>query len=250
MNGQKAPPKLHAWLGRHKIIFETVAVTVFTFASIFVAILQWHTAEKQADISKRQSLPNFVIATHRVRSQGQEEPSLIDDELHVQNFGGPARALEHQITTFLRFTTLTKGDSAPNRTDVQLNGYYNSTRVTNDAVTGLLIKSWGHGNDQQLENLLKEIQELAGKKGYICIVELARYIKLTYSDLFDQNHAEYFFVPTVGVASRISAAEGRGWVDAFYEEYQWEDVPSDRIDLGRSTAQEVWDRAMPEQKRK
>ena len=48
MSGEslESPTRMHAFLTRHKIIFETIAVTVFTVAAIFVSYLQWQTAER------------------------------------------------------------------------------------------------------------------------------------------------------------------------------------------------------------
>jgi hypothetical protein len=42
---------------------------------------------------------------------------------------------------------------------------------------------------------------------------------LVYSDLFEKIHTEYVFVRPVNGADRISAREGRKWVDHFYEDF-------------------------------
>lgn len=228
------PSQTHAWLGRHKIIFETVAVAVFTLASIFVAWLQWRTAERQADISMRQSQPNFVITVHQVWNE--KESFFTDDELLIQNFGGAPRGLRDQITTFLHITASASGDSKPRYADIPLRGYYNSAMITSDVVTGQLVKSIGYRNDRKMADLTKQVRDIAATNGYNCTIELHRYVKLVYSDLFEQSHVEYFSVAPINGADRIPASEGNKWVDQFNE--------SDGVDLNNTTAQEIWGRVM------
>src|SRR5438067_12693135 len=76
----------HGWLRRHKIIFETVAVASFTIATIFVSWLQWRTSEKQAEISRRQIQPNFLVSDHQLKKEG--ESSFEDEERQGQQCGG------------------------------------------------------------------------------------------------------------------------------------------------------------------
>src|ERR1043165_652852 len=103
MSSVSNPPSwFHAWLSRHKILFETVAVTCITLAAVFVSYLQWKTASLQAAISLKQVQPNFVVSCRQIWNA--EAGRVTDDELQIQNFGGAPRELHHQYATILHFT--------------------------------------------------------------------------------------------------------------------------------------------------
>lgn len=232
------PSSFHAWLSRHKIIFETVAVSCITAAAVFVSYLQWKATTLQTDISIKQSQPNFVISSQQIWNE--KEAAFTDDELQIQNFGGPPRGLGHEFATVLQLTTLTKGDSIPRKIDIPVRGYYTIAAITSDAVTGRLVKLKGFRNDRRMADIETELREVAGADGYICIAELKRYVKLKYRDLFDAEHIEYFFVAPIGGGSRIPTAQGTKVVDRFDQDFD----SLDGVDITNTSAKEIWARAI------
>lgn len=233
----KPPMPVHAFLTRHKIIFETVAAVALTIASVLVAYLQWRTAQRQADISLRQVQPNFVISVHQIMREG--ETSFTEEEMHVQNFGGPAHELNSTITTWYQVKGSTSGKPFEQFTvNLPVNNYYHSNYIRSDTVSGMLVRAVGNRNNEKMTQLEREVAESARSAGFdTCLLSLEEYIRLDYLDLFDQRHTEYFHVwPTIG-ARRISQEEGRQWVDDFNKR-----LDERGIQFGRTTAGQIIER--------
>ncbi len=237
MSDQRNPSEVHAWLRRNKVYFEAVAATVFILASILVAFLQWQTARRQEEISTSQIQPNFVVAVHT--SLNPKEDAFTDNELLIRNFGGPPRGLHDETTTFLHITTLSNDGKEYSETDIPFVGYYFSESIASDSVAGLMIKKTGYRNNEKMAVLTDGFRKIAAADGYICNVRLRVFVKLAYTDLFDQSHLEYFSVESAGVASPISASEGNKWVDRFNL------VRADAVDLDTITAQKLWEKLQP-----
>ena len=229
------PTRLHAWLHRHQVIFLTAAATILSIASVIVGYLQWDTARQQATITLRKEQPNFVVTANQIWNS--DESRVTDEELHIQNFGGPAHELQHQAITFLNVSA-TKGPDKRNIL-IPVNGFYTACGITADSVSGLLVRCRGYRNDEKLFGLEKSFWEMAKGKGYDAVeLDTVRYVGLSYDDLFDKHHSIYLQVEPIKGARQISTTEGRRLVEEFWANF----YRDGGVEFGSLTAEKVYER--------
>lgn len=236
MSSKKQPTKIHAFLERHKIIFEVFAAICLGAASIWVGWLQTGIAEKQNQISERQVQPVFFIATQQ--KWDKERSVFGENELLIHNFGGPARELRCEVGVYLNATIFAEINASPEEVAIPVLNYLNNRyRTQNDAV-GLLIKVSSHENNYKISNLQKELSEIANDSGFIFSEYITVFVRLEYIDLLDQKHIDYYQVEAVHGGRRISDEEGAKWVG---NDFPIKNMKmNEYIDIDRTTSKEAW----------
>ena len=86
----------------------------------------------------------------------------------------------------------------------------------------MLVRGVGDRNNEKAAQLEHQVCDLSKEQGYdSCVIDLRQYVKLEYSDLFEEKHTEYFYVRPVSGGRHISSKDGHEWVDDFWAKY-WE----------------------------
>lgn len=235
---QQEPTRLHAWLKRHKVIFETLATAVFTFASIFVAWLQWRTAETQIEISRRQSQPNIIVSTQHLKEAN--EASFSNEELHVQNVGGIAKNLKADVAVWFEFELFTsqgKKDSI----FIPITGYYGAHFVNGEIATGILVRCKGHRNWAKFINFYDQLKERVKSAGLgLGYLNQHEYVKITYRDVFDEQHEQYYKASNIG-STQLSKQDGVQWVERYSDK-----VGKESLDIDTMTVDQLFERIKSE----
>lgn len=207
---------MKAWLERNKILFETVAAVMLSVMAIFISWQQFKVAEMQTRIAERQVLPQFVIVSRQVKSS-VESQMYDEDILSVENKGAVVSSFSVKPAVLFNFVITTYGDAdnkfKQNKLDreVFVQDYYFGVGLSPTG-QGLLATVKGgtkknHSKAVQLEN---DLEEYCRSKGWYSKVDIKRFVNISYVDLLGREHNEYYFVPLIYGAARISEKEGRG----------------------------------------
>jgi hypothetical protein len=221
--------RLRSFLRQNKIFFETVAALALSLMAVVVGVAQYKTMSQQTSliglqtrIAEAQALPQFEIA---IKQKLNVDTAKFDDNyLVVENHGGPVHRFDSEPAYFLKVTVVTQSNSM-GKVEIPVNGYFLSQAVSSSG-TGVLTTIMGNHNNASFINLNHQISEAALARGWpVGFVEERILVTLSYFDLLDRPHKDYYEVPTVGGGWRLSDPDGEA---AFKE---WDKFP--RLELSK-----------------
>jgi hypothetical protein len=224
--------KLRNFLTVNKIFFDTLTTFALASMAVIVAFAQWTVMNQQAQYQEQQTtmqhtqaLPKFVIETDQLWNE--DKTFRETEKLMVYNYGNSAYNVHVNNVVFLDATLTHQGETQKRR--IAIADYYTFTDITNNP-TGLVSSSSVTGNNSAFYNLeqhLLEPMNTMDAKGLMSI-NLARYVSITYTDVFNETHTEYYRVNDVIPADSIDKSEGVG---AFEEYYDPKEAPRSVFDL-------------------
>jgi hypothetical protein len=212
-------------LTRNEIIFKTVAASALSLMALIVSAGQLFTAREQIAVASLQEriaeiqlLPQFEIAIHQRRNN--ETGKFDDNYLEVINTGSPVHEFTAEVATFLRVSGFNThiGNNAvsviPSRIattkfEIPFGGYFPMQEVS-PAGKGQLVTSSGYHNNAAMIALENSVREAADNaKWNVLNLDTLVYLKLTYQDMLDRLHEDYYTVPNVGGGLRMKDADGK-----------------------------------------
>jgi len=221
--------KIRICLQKNKIFFETIAAVLVSGAAVFVSWSQLQVYRAQTTIQEQTVLPHFVITARQIASL-QEPVTYDDDVITIRNVGAPISQFSVRNAVLFHITV---DDQTLNKwritRDIFINGYYISTAHTAEA-TGLLATIRGIRNNKMqaaLEHNFREVSRTYGKFG---LIEIKRFIQISYIDLLGRGHTEYYFVPMIYGAARLTDQEGKEVFDAWERSLSAEILEFAKID--------------------
>ncbi len=226
-----SPTALHAWLDRHKIIFEIIVGSALVCASIIVSFLQWRTAHLQALLAKRQSEPTFSISTHQTKPNGEEK--FTDEELYITNVGAMALEPRGKIRTWIEGSLIGKNEPVKKTLLVPLKGYYFASLISGGQVTGLLEKYSGGHNWQTWIDLDRAATKLAASKDYYLELRLRTYAEVSFKNILGEQQTKYYRVEPITGSVQISNEDGKRFVDDAF-------APMNFVELGKLTPEDLF----------
>lgn len=205
--------QVRAWLKRNKVFFETITALALSVMAIIVAVGQYYTTSRQTSfmalqtqIAEAHALPQFEIA---VKQKLNVETAKFDDNyLIVDNHGGPVHGFDVEPAYFLKVSIVDQR-FASGKAQIPVSGYFLSQAVSSSG-TGLLTTIIGNHNNARFVDLNHQLSAAATARGWsVGLLEERVFLALTYLDLLDRRHEEYYEVPTVGGGWRLPDATGR-----------------------------------------
>ena len=212
--------KLRSFLNKNRIFFETIAATTLTIMAIVVAVAQLITTneqtaylEQQTIIERSQALPRFTV---QVKQFMNEEGTFAEDEkIMVYNHGNIAYNIKVDAVIFFELTYSENNKSRNLR--IPISGYYAANIYTGDS-TGLIVSSYDAKNHYKRFNLQNQLYDLEETTGRTISIDVKRYVKISYTDIFEVDHVEYYFVPIIYGGELLETAEG----EKIFNEYDSE----------------------------
>lgn len=194
----------------NKIFFETLAAVFLTIMSIIVGIAQWSSAnsqnkiaEIQKELAEAQALPSFEIKIEQFKDQ--QSGMYNRNDLIILNHGGPAYNFEAESAYFIKTTYADPTVSCELR--VPLDGYF-AADFEGSGSTGQLVQMYGDKNNLMYSELTNEPIELNKNNSYALNLQQELYLKLSYTDLLNRSHMEYYQVHAVRGGKRIDDKTG------------------------------------------
>jgi len=218
---------VRGWLTRNKILFETVAATWLTIASIAVAIVQANiavrqglTAEKQnvlldkqnglvelqSRVAEAQAMPTFDIRIQQVLNPATSRAD--QNVLNIDNSGGPVREFDARAIYFIEITAgeKTMPYRNPVRLRIPINDYY-AYRAVTSASKGQLVSISGHDNNLAFTAFSRALSAAASEHNWIYAnTEQKTFLHIEYIDILNRPHEEYYEVAPV-LGSRLISKE-------------------------------------------
>jgi hypothetical protein len=199
----------HVWLKANKIWFETVAASLLSAMAIVVSVQQSRMASKQTEllsfqtrIAEAQSLPQFEIA---IRQKSNKATGKSDGNLLViNNRGGTVHDFKADVAYFLVLTAYSGEGVDISREEVATTGYF-TDRVLSAAGIGELVTMSGDHNSARTNELRVALAKLvnAKKDFWFVLLDDQIVVRLSYSDILDRSHEEYYEAQLRGGGLRL-----------------------------------------------
>lgn len=226
---------LRAFLKRNKIFFETGAATLLSAMAVILSIAQYDLAKIQTETARQQALPHFVIATRQVMDA--EDRMYVEDRIYVNNLGGIARDLESNTAVFFDVDIAIQDIGHHRKLQLPVSGYYGITRPTDNGI-GQVLEISGYLNNKKFVQLERDSRKLtAERKGLYCVIQIRRYLKLDYLDVFNKEHVDYFSIPRYG-GRPMEPREGKKIFDKYNASFKDLEI----ADFDKLTAENLFER--------
>jgi hypothetical protein len=195
------------WLNKNKIFFETIAVVLLAIMAIIVS---WNTNQivsYQTDIMKSEHLPIIHLDTALIYDTSTE--NYTRDELIISNLGAPLSEFESQEAIFFKVQYGLINKELKTAL-IPIYGYYFLGGTGN--ATGKLEKLANYalpeGNNYKAVHVTWAFSDFAQKKNAHGFVDLVRYIRVIYKDIFGEIHDEFYIASPLGTY-RLNETEGK-----------------------------------------
>ena len=159
----------------------------------------------QTDIAKRQLLPTFVISAAQLK--GDLKDFYSEDKIFIENKGFPISEFDCKSIVFFN-VEITKIADFHKKVFIPINGYYSGTALTAKG-DGLLATIEGYRNNLKAANFERKFSKFCGERGEIGIIHILRYVRIGYKDAFGEKHIEYFDVPMIYGAYKMTSEKGK-----------------------------------------
>ncbi len=206
-----------------KFYLETIAATLISIMAVLVAfsqcsifLEQTKLLKVQTDIAKKQFLPTFVISAAQLKEDLKDYYS--EDKIFIENKGFPVSEFNCESRVFFN-VKLTKISVFHKEAFIPISGYYSGTAHTAKG-DGLLATIEGYRNNLKAAKFERKFSEYCGGKGEFGNINILRYVRISYRDTFGVEHIEYFDVPMIYGAYKMTSEKGK----EIFKEYdeKWE----------------------------
>ena len=201
--------KIRDWLTANKIFFETITAVLLSLMALMVLIQTNQIASYQTTIMKSEHLP--ILHLNVDLEWNSTAAKYSEDELTISNIGAPLGELKSRVAIFFRVKWETQNNE-PKEALVPINDYY-YVEITDNPQGELrryyYLDSSGHrGNYYKAVNINWEFSDYANEKNATGYVDLLKYVKLIYKDIYGDNHIEYYLVSDLN-SYRLGEKEGQ-----------------------------------------
>ena len=233
------------WLSNYEIIFTTITTVALSIMAIIVSIAQNKTAKRQAKLMEQQSeLMNMQLLVDKKHVSPhisvklkfvfeKDTQGAIGQRVIVENTGGEAYNLDFRTAVFWK--VVINYPSGIKFGMIRINNYLRSRFYNNN--TGLLCDAYYDGNLAQAANIHSEFNQIFNEAGIIAFITPFIYAKLSYDDIFNENHIDYYYLLPEFDGKKMSEEEG-GKIFSNAEDSSviaeldfWEIKPNDLINL-------------------
>jgi len=179
--------RFRKFLENNKIFFEVFVSATLSFMAVFVSFKANSIANTQTRIMEQENMPQLEI---RMTQDYNQELKIYDNNNWlVFNRGGKIIDFETAECTFFKFYYGQNQDSIV----IPIYGYFNMRGILSGESEGLIYQVDNNHNGKMEIALRDSLLNY----GYF---EMTSYIEITYSDIFDKKHSDYFQIAP-GIAS-------------------------------------------------
>lgn len=226
-----------------KFCLETIAATLISIMAVLVAFSQCSISRDQTkllkvqtDIAKRQLLPTFVISA--VHQKEDSKNTYTEDKIFIENKGFPISEFDCESRVVFK-VELTKISESHKKAFIPINGYYSGTIYTANG-DGLLATIEGYKNNLKAAKLERKFSEYCREKGEIGNIDIFRFIRISYKDALEVKHIEYYDVPMIYGAYKMTSEKGKEVFNEYDEKSKHYDFP----DFDQLTIKEIYNLIM------
>lgn len=175
---------IRQWLEKNKIFLDVVSAMLLPVAAVYVAYKANSIADVQTKIMEQQVMPRIEIRTDQIFNEKNE---LSDTQMFsVFNMGGKLSNFDYDHVEFLNIE-LYNGISSNDTILLPIADYQVVGGIISGNSEGLVYTLTNSHGDSSIVNLRNNL--ITKHIGYCNILS---YAKVTYEDLFGNEHKEYF----------------------------------------------------------
>lgn len=192
------------WLERNKIFLEVLSIVISPIAAVYVAYKANEISDSQTRIMEQQEMPRIEVRTSRLYN---EESKVYDtDMLAVFNMGGKLANFDIKTMEFLQLEVYRPRAAKNDTLMLEIEEYYTTGGVLSGNSEGLIYTVDNNHGDARIVSLRDTL--LNKHIGYCDVVS---YAQITYNDVFDNKHIDYFKTnPSVVKVSEAEWKKYRG----------------------------------------
>ncbi len=180
-------------LNKNKIFFDVIVASLLSFMAIYISIQANKIADAQTKIMEQENLPQLEI---RMTQDYNEKIKIYDNNVWLFfNRGGKLSDFDTRDYSFFKFTAI--NGSKIDSLKLPLYSYLNMRGTLTGESDGLIFQI------DNAHNGVKEV-ELRNSLMNFGYFEIQSYMEITYTDIFDKKHAEYFRISPGPGVSKIS----------------------------------------------
>lgn len=206
------------FLNRNKVFYEVIVAFLLSLMAIKVSCNANKIAETQTKIMEQESLPQIEIRGYQ--GFNQEKKVYDNTTFLVYNRGGKLSDFSIENMTFIRFVP--RGIEERDKMNIPIYGYFGMQGVLSGDAQDLV---YSFDTDHQ-DDIEVNLRDSLSNKGYL---QIESYVKVSYADISDQTHFEYFFLRPTSV--KISEKE--------WEEHQNIFDDNDKLSFPKLTASKL-----------
>ncbi|MED4781006.1 hypothetical protein [Brevibacillus choshinensis] len=207
-------------LNDNKVYFEIVGIIVpilLSVLALIISIQAKNISEIQLNLSKSQILPLFRFKIDLIYNNSKD--FYDQDFLRVYNDGSSIVELEHKVLVFIQVELEDKKNASLKKLLMPLENYYRVSGQTGESKGELAYDFYsinGVGNNEKFIQISNDFRKLLNEKGSYGSIELKRYIRLNYKDVFGATHEDYFAIDGYG-SRKMEKEEVNKIVDIYVE---------------------------------
>lgn len=177
-----------------------------SWGQLRISCAQTNLARLQTQISEQAIMPHFVIAARQLK--GSPQSSVFDeDKITVQNVGAVVSDFRCGYVVAFDVELINQDNHEQRKARFFVNGYYFGQGFTASG-KGLLVTIEGYQNNHKFSVLSRGFSDVAQSNKNYEEMMIRRFILLRYTNLLGKSHREYYYVPLLYGASRISQEDG------------------------------------------
>lgn len=191
--------KCRDWLVKNKIFFETITAVFLTIMAIVVSFEANQISSYQTEIIKKQQLPILHFEVDQIYDSATS--NYTRDELTISNVGSPLSEFKSDYAIFFKIDSGQR-DEPPKTALIPLEGYYFHTVITNKPVGELArIANYAipEGNNYKAGQTMRSFYKYAEERNAWGLIDIVRYVRVKYKDIFGDYHIEYYYVSPLNV---------------------------------------------------
>lgn len=219
--------KIRKWLKKNKIFFDTLAVIGIALMSIMLSYMSIQISADsnqiafyETEIMKMQNQPIFQFDVNNIYHDSKYE----EEQLIISNKGSPVSGFTSNYIVFLEITYYENG-SFSEFVLIPIYDYYGLIYPSGN-LSGEMsnLEGWHKANPKKWNyDEVKKANELFGDFAYknnaIGHINILRFMKVRYTDIFGNTHNETYYIRPFGDRSYKLTKEDERLICNYYDEY-------------------------------
>lgn len=225
---------IRKWLESNKIFFETILAVGLTIMAIMLTLMSINISNHanqiafyETELMKMENQPIFHFATNNVFHSDNNDSIYWEEQLTINNIGKPLKEFDCEDMIFMKIVYSESDHYAYEFVLIPINDYYYFDFPSGNLI-GELADLRGYYNPKykifnrnavmQADRLFSDFVQKRNASGYINII---RFIKVEYKDIFENTHTEIYFVHPLGTKTHKLKEEDGEIISDYYESFWW-----------------------------
>ena len=223
---------LRDWLNNNKIFFETIVAVILAIMAIALTIMSINVSIKtneiafyETEIIKMENQPIFEFKVTYYYDINDFNYPVVHEKLIINNVGKPLKEFNCEKMIFLKITYWENNYPKPAFIPID---YYFPVRSKGNLTGELITFQDSYGPYEKTGNVFKVLQAEKNLSEYVnrlnandsVNIDILRFIKVEYTDIFGIIHDEIYLVDQVNGAYKLNENDG-ATISKYYKSFMY-----------------------------